>query len=213
MDKINYINKRINNNLNKSVTLNKSNNDKSDNEKIDNINKIKDIKQANSINQRKSDKIKDTHFLLNKLKELSQKSKEQMKNYKTNENNKNVNDIDNTNEINQIERVDNINNRNKYKHDNKQHPNKNKNKNNKTRYKRKYHYRDEYNITSHPSKRSFKIKDILDTVALLSTNENDFIEPLSYIDIFNMKDKDKWLKAVDEELGNMKRMNVFYNCG
>jgi len=37
-------------------------------------------------------KIKDTHFLLNKLKELSQKSKEQMKNYKTNENNKNVND-------------------------------------------------------------------------------------------------------------------------
>jgi len=43
MDKINYINKRINNNLNKNVTLNK-NNDKSDNDKIDNINKIKDIK-------------------------------------------------------------------------------------------------------------------------------------------------------------------------
>jgi len=132
-----------------------------------------------------------------------------MKNYKTNENNNNVNDIDNVNEINQIESEDNINNRNKYKVDNKQHPNKNKNKNNKTRYKRKYHYRNEYNIISHTSKRSFKIKDILDTVALLSTNENDFIEPRSYIDIFNMKDKDKWLKAVDEELDNMKRMNVF----
>ena len=37
MDKINYVNKRINNNLNKNVILNK-NNDSSDNDKIDNIN-------------------------------------------------------------------------------------------------------------------------------------------------------------------------------
>jgi len=122
-----------------------------------------------------------THFLLNKLKELTQKSKEQMKNYKINENNNDVNNIDNTNEINQIGSENNINNRSKYKDDNKQHPN--KNKNNKTRHKRKYHYRDEYNITSHPSKRSFIIIDILDIVALLSINESDFIEPRSYIDI------------------------------
>ena len=81
---INYTNIQTNNNFNKNI-LNK-NNDKSNNEKIENINTINDIKQEILIKKRKSDKMKNTHFLLNKLKELTQKSNEQMKKYQTNAN-------------------------------------------------------------------------------------------------------------------------------
>ena len=82
---INYTNIQTNNNFNKNIILNK-NNDKSNNEKIENINTINDIKQEILIKKRKSDKMKNTHFLLNKLKELTQKSNEQMKKYQTNAN-------------------------------------------------------------------------------------------------------------------------------
>jgi len=52
--------------------------------------------------------MKNTHFLLNKLKELTQKSNEQMKKYQTNANNK-VSNINNIYEVNQIESEKNIN--------------------------------------------------------------------------------------------------------
>ena len=104
---INYTNIQTNNNFNKNIILNK-NNDKSNNEKIENINTINDIKQEILIKKRKSDKMKNTHFLLNKLKELTQKSNEQMKKYQTNANNK-VSNINNIYEVNQIESEKNIN--------------------------------------------------------------------------------------------------------
>jgi len=34
-------------------------------------------------------------------------------------------------------------------------------------------------------------------------------EPLYYKDIFKLRDKDKWLEAVKNELDNMKNMNVY----
>eukprot|EP00833_Pecoramyces_ruminatium_P002112 jgi/Orpsp1_1/1176144/evm.model.c7180000056545.1 len=135
-----------------------------------------------------NNKIESTNLLLNKLKELTKKSNNLINNNKQNKNNITINK----------EKI------------NKTKPNEqNKQKNNKHKHKRKYHYRDEYSIKSHPSKHSFRIKDILDTIALLSIDEDEFIEPNNYKEIFKRKDKEKWLKAVNEELNSMKRMNVF----
>jgi hypothetical protein len=38
---------------------------------------------------------------------------------------------------------------------------------------------------------------------------NDLKEPVSYKDIFNKTDKKEWIAAVDSELNNMKKLNVY----
>ena len=44
---------------------------------------------------------------------------------------------------------------------------------------------------------------------LSTNNTEEFVEPYNYKDIFKMNDKEEWLKAVNEELINMKKLNVF----
>ena len=56
----------------------------------------------------------------------------------------------------------------------------------------------------------FSIDNILNNyVTLISIDNNNLREPNNYRDIFNLEDKKEWLKAVDEELNNMKKMRVF----
>jgi len=55
--------------------------------------------------------------------------------------------------------------------------------------------------------KSFNIEDIIDIVSNLTVNIPT--EPFNYDDILNKYDKDEWLKAVEEELNNMKELNVY----
>jgi len=136
-------------------------------------------------------KEETVQFLLNKSKEYSEKF-----NQLNNENNKNA---------------DKRNNNDKNKQNTKQSNNSGNIYIRKNNNKRRKRYNNKYMIKNHPTKKvkSFNIKDILDTTVLLAIDDKKFIEPRNYKEIFLMNDKDMWLKAVDEELNNMKRMKVF----
>jgi len=44
----------------------------------------------------------------------------------------------------------------------------------------------------------------------IKLNNNDIlVEPYNYKDIFKLKDKNEWLKSVNEELNNMKKLKVY----
>ena len=187
--KVNNENKQTNKHQNKSK---KSiiNND-NDNKQITlKKNKNKNKLISNRISNAKS-KEETVQFLLNKSKEYSEKF-----NQLNNENNKNA---------------DKRNNNDKNKQNTKQSNNSGNIYIRKNNNKRRKRYNNEYMIKNHPTKKvkSFNIKDILDTTALLAIDDKKFIEPRNYKEIFLMNDKDMWLKAVDEELNNMKRMRVF----
>ena len=47
------------------------------------------------------------------------------------------------------------------------------------------------------------------TTPVMNNNTQTLIEPKCFNDIFNLPDKDEWLKAVNDELDNMKKLNVF----
>ena len=203
------------NKQNCNVFNNKHVNDIVNNNNIRNIQKISNADSYNNsnsmsnnknvinkitINNKYKNKQESTESLLNKLKEPSRTSN----GLNSNSNNKNGNNIQK-----QSIRKQSVNNDNNDSH-------KQVNKNNiiyvrKNNNKHKKIYKDEYNIVKHSLKKykSFKIDDILGTNDFLVVNNNNSIEPRSYKEIFSMKDKDMWLKAVDEELYNMKRMNAF----
>ena len=53
---------------------------------------------------------------------------------------------------------------------------------------------------------SFKSYQVTKKVKLYALN---ITEPTDYYDIFTMKDKDLWIKAINEELESLKNMNVY----
>ena len=77
------------------------------------------------------------------------------------------------------------------------------------------------NINNHSSTGKSPTEDKVDHVSNNLTkyeyNENEpnkyhntrLREPTDYDDIFNLPDRDEWLKAVNDELENMKKLNVF----
>jgi len=73
-----------------------------------------------------------------------------------------------------------------------------------TRQNRKRKIRKETEISNKRQKPKALIAE-----AFLAIESNNLREPDNYKDIFNMSDKDEWLEAVDDELENMKRMNVY----
>jgi len=58
--------------------------------------------------------------------------------------------------------------------------------------------------------KSFDIDEIMENNVFMVVNmKKESDEPTSYQDIFFRKDKDEWVTAIDNELNNMKKMNVY----
>ena len=78
--------------------------------------------------------------------------------------------------------------------------------------KRKYNRVNKSNIGNYESKKykSFDIDEIMENNSFMAVDmKKESDEPTSYQDIFFRKDKDEWVTAINNELNNMKKMNVY----
>ena len=65
------------------------------------------------------------------------------------------------------------------------------------------------NINYEAKASSKRIKYSEKNISKLNEENNIFREPYNFKDIFNLKDKEQWMEAVNEELKNMEKLNVF----
>ena len=213
------INNAINNNNYENINTTNNNNNNNNNTKNNITNKINNNIDNNSRNNNDTHDNKNVNIITSKNNNNSDistnnKTTEKIKNnnynFLTHNNNRQITDdpITSNNNINIESSI----------------INKSNNLKNKTK---KQTSSDDYNDSNNKNKKQITCKNsntLNNTKRKLENNnpnnpyhdnkiksypEHKLREPKDFNDIYNLQDKDEWLEAVNEELGNMKELNVY----